>query len=87
MAGRTVYLRPKELFGVVKLFDLGGKVVNAIPYFGRGDMKFGRTDEPYLLASAALVTPERFIPIDMGWYWDTIPAGATFKVSNFRINH
>ena len=80
-------LTTQELFGVVKMFDLGGQVKDATLYFGRGDVKFGRTRKPYTLASVALVTPQRFIPVDIfGWHWPQIPADTQVTLHGFTIN-
>lgn len=83
---RGYNLHPKDLFGVVKTFDLSGRVMDATPYFGKGGVKFGKTRKPYLLASAALVTPIHFIPIDMNLYWETMLEGAELSISNFTVN-
>jgi len=74
-----------ELWGVVKLFDLGGKVVDATPYFGGSRLRFGRDYTPYLLASAALVTPRRVIPFDFNWHWQPVPEGATLEIGRFDL--
>ena len=72
-------------WGVLKLYDLGGKVLDATPYTGQREIRFGSAYTPYLLAYAALVTPELFIPIDLGWHWQPVPEGATLAMDNLRV--
>lgn len=75
----------RELWGVMKLFDLGGKVVDATVYTGQQELRFGRDYTPYLVASIALETPTHFIPIDMGWCWQMegarVAAGGSISIT------
>ena len=86
MSGRSTLYLPKPLLGVFKPFDLGGKVVDATPYFGGGSIQFGRDYTPYLVASAALVTPAHFIPFDLGWGWRSVPEGATVEIDRLTLS-
>ena len=85
---RDYYIRRRPTpppWGVLKLFDLGGKVVDATMYMGQRDLRFGRDYTPYLLAYAALVTPEGSIPINFGWHWQPVPGGGWVEISAFTV--
>lgn len=73
------------LMGVMKTFDLSGKVCDSTFYFGRGAVKFGAAEKSYLLARVALVTPEAEIPIHIAWSWGEVPQFSSFNIDSLRF--
>lgn len=75
------------LRGVVKAFDLSGKVVDATPYFGGRRIEM-TAPQDYRLASMALVTPGLTIPIDPNLHqaWPFIPKGSTLTLERMEFS-